>query len=198
MLNNKAENQEYLNYRWFLTSDKKLVVGGKSDSQNELAIKNFLRPQYTLMHTTLPGSPFMIILSNEPSKKDIEETAIVTGCFSQQWKIGKKDIEIDIFKGENVYKTKIMKIGTFGVKGGKKTVKINPELFLVIQRGKLRAVPKTTKEKKIAKITQGKMSKEEAANKIADIMRNQFEYPVSKDEIMQAIPSDKLSVSEVK
>jgi len=190
--------KDYRNYRWFLTSDKTLVVGGKSDSQNEEVIKNFLRQEYTVMHTSLPGSPFMIILSEKPSKKDIDETAIITASFSQQWKLGKKNIEIDIFKGENVYKTKAMKIGTFGVKGNKKTRKINPELALVIQRGKLRAVSTKTKEKKLAKITQGKISKEEATVEILDIVRNTYHYPISKEEIMQAIHSDKLKVVKVK
>jgi hypothetical protein len=150
------------------------------------------------MHTTLPGSPFMIILKEKPSKKDIDETATVTGSFSQQWKLNKKKIEVDIFKGENIYKTKHMKIGTFGVKGNKTSKKITPELVLVIQRGKLRAVPKTTKEKKLAKIKPGKLSKEEATEKISEIMRNKFHYPVSKEEIMQAIPSDKLKVENVR
>ena len=91
-----------------------------------------------------------------------------------------------------------MKTGTFGVKGDKTSKKITPELVLVIQRGKLRAVPKTTKEKKLAKIRPGKLSKEEATEKISEIMRNKFHYPVSKEEIMQAIPSDKLKVENVK
>ena len=190
--------KDYRNYRWFLTSDKKLVVGGKSDTQNELVIRNFLKPSYTIMHTALPGSPFMIILSDNPSKKDVGETAIVTGCFSQQWKLNKKKIEIDIFKGEMIYKTKSMKLGTFGIKGDKKSMKITPELVLVIQRGKLKAVPKTTNEKKLVKITSGNLSKEKAAEEIAGIMRNKFHYPVSKEEIMQAIPSDKIKISQVR
>ena len=87
-----------------------------------------------------------------------------------------------------------MKLGTFGVKGDKTTKVIKPELSIVIQMGKLKAVPKTTKEKKLATIRPGKMTKEEAVDKIAGIARNKFNFPVSKEEIMQAIPSDKLSL----
>lgn len=42
------------------------------------------------------------------------------------------------------------------------------------------------------------MSKEEAAYEIVKIIKDNYHYPVSKEEVMQAIPSDKLSVSEVK
>ena len=189
--NNKVD---YKNYRWFFTSNGSLVIGGKSDEQNELVLTNFLKPNYVIMHTSAPGSSFMIIQSDKPSKNDIEETAIFTGCFSKQWKTGSKKINIDIFKGSQIYKIKSMKTGTFGVKGDKKTIKIKPELILVIQNGKFRAVPSTIKEKKLAEIKQGNLSKEEASEKLAKIIKDKFHLPVHKDEIMSAIPSDKLSV----
>jgi len=188
--------KDYKNYRWFYTSEGVLVVGGKSDDQNELVIKNFLRPEFKVMHTSEPGSPFCILLSKEPSKKDLEECSIFCGCFSQQWKKVKKNgkISVDIFDGSQVYKTKGMKTGTFGVQGDKKVVKIKPELIVVVQKGKIRAVPKGTKETKLAVISPGKMKKEEAVEKIAKKIRDKFHFPVSKEEIMQAIPSDKIGV----
>lgn len=186
--------KNYENYRWFFTSSGKLVVGGKSDEQNELALKNFLKPDYTVIHTKAPGSPFMIIQAENPSKKDLEETAVFCGCFSKQWKTGKKQIEMDVFKGNQIYKNRLMKLGTFGVSGKKQTMKIKPELVLIFQKGKLRAVPKTTKEKKLIEIKPGKLSKKEAVEKIARKIKDKFHLPITKDEIMQAIPSDKLSV----
>lgn len=187
-------DRKYEEFRWFFTSDDILVVGGKSDEQNELAIDSFLKPNYIVMHTSSPGSPFCIIQSNNLSKKDIEEAAVFCACFSQQWKSGKKSIDIDIFKGSQIYKAGRMKMGTFGIKGGVKTIKVKPELVLVIQNGKLRAVPRTTKQKKLVEIKQGNLSKEQAAEKISRIIKDKYHFPISKDEIMSAIPSDKLSV----
>lgn len=186
--------KNYHNYRWFFTSRGKLVVGGKSDDQNELVIKYFLHPEYTVMHTSEPGSGFMIIQDEKPRKEDIEEAGIFCGCFSKQWKLGKKVILVDLFKGSQIYKSKHMKAGTFGVMGDKITKKILPELVLVMQKGKLRAVPKTTKERKIAKILPGKMNKEKASEMLAGIIKNKFNLPVTKQEIMQAIPSNNLDI----
>ncbi len=186
--------REYPNYRWFFTSNNVLVVGGKSDEQNELAIRNFLKPQYVIMHTSKPGSPFMIIQSDKPTKKDLEETAIFCACFSKQWKNGNKKIDIDVFKGEQIYKIKSMKLGTFGVKGNKETLSVKPELNLIIQKGKFRAVPAIGKEKKLAEIKPGKMSKEDAVKKLAKIIQDKFNLPVNQEELSQAIPSAKLSV----
>ena len=56
------------NYRWFYTSEGKLVIGGKNEEQNELVLKHFLKSEYTVMHTNAPGSPFMIIQDSSPSK----------------------------------------------------------------------------------------------------------------------------------
>ncbi len=187
-------DRKYENFRWFFTSGNTLVVGGKNDEQNEIVLKEFLKPNYIIMHTSAPGSPFMVIQSDKPSKNDIGEAAIFCACFSQQWKSGKKLIDIDVFSGVQIYKTKAMKTGTFGVKDRKKTIKVKPELVLVIQNGKLRAVPKATKQEALAEIKQGSLSKEEAAVKISRIIKDEYHFPVSKEEIMSAIPSDKLSV----
>ena len=195
-LSNSDKN--YRSYRWFFTSEGKLVVGGKSDEQNEEIIRNFLRPNYIIMHTSLPGSPFMIIQDDNPSKKDLDETAIFTAAFSKQWKNGSKKIDIDIFKGSQIYKTKEMKTGTFGVRGDKKTIKAKPELVLIIQKGKIKAVPSNGKEKILAKIKPGKLTKEQAAEKIAKIIRDKFSLPVHKDEVMSAIPSDKIEIENVR
>jgi hypothetical protein len=185
--------KDYRTYRWFFTSGKSLVVGGKSDEQNEITIKYFLKPEYTILHTTEPGSPFMIIQNEDPSKEEIKEAAIFCGCFSKAWKKSKK-ISIDIFKGNQIYKIKSMKTGTFGVKGKKEMMNIKPELILIIQKGKLRAVPNPNGEEKLAKITQGKLTKAEATEKIFKIIQDKYNLPISRDEIMQAIPSNKLDV----
>ncbi|MFA5173676.1 MAG: NFACT RNA binding domain-containing protein [Candidatus Pacearchaeota archaeon] len=196
MLFNKANKnfKDYRNFRWFFTSEGTLVIGGKSDEQNEFVLKNFLKPNYVVMHTSKPGSSFMIIQKDNPSEKDINETAMFTACFSQQWKKAEKTIDIDIFKGSQIYKIKGMKLGTFGVKNKEKTIKVKPKLDLIIQKGKLRAVPANGHEEKLGEIIQGNLTKEQAAEKIGKIIRDKFHLPISKEEIMSAIPSDKLSV----
>ena len=137
----------------------------------------------------------MIIQSDKPTKGDLDETAIFCAAFSKQWKnSSKKKIDIDVFKGSQIYKIKTMKVGTFGVKGDKKTKKVQPKLFLIIQKGKFRAVPLKGKEKKLAEIKPGKLSKEKAVEKLSKKIQDKFHLPVHRDEIMQAIPSDKLSV----
>jgi hypothetical protein len=195
-LREMRDARDYMSYRWFFTSDGKLVVGGKNEDQNELALKFFRKPNYIVMHTSKPGSPFMIIQSDEPSKNDLDECAVFCACFSKEWKNVNKGekIDIDIFKGVDIFKQRDMKTGTFGV-SKKKKVKVKPELMIITQKGKIKAVPKVKrKEESLAVITPGKMNKEEAAIKIAKNIKDKFFMPVSKEEVMQAIPSGNMSV----
>jgi len=188
--------RDYMSYRWFFTSEGALVVGGKNEDQNEQALKHFRKPHYTVMHTSKPGSPFMIIQSDEPTKKDLEECAIFCACFSKEWKGAKSGgkIDIDVFNGADIFKNKDMKTGTFGV-NKKKKVKAKPELMVIIQKGKIRAVPKVKRdEESLAVITPGKMDKEEATAKIVKKIKVKYLLPVSKEEVMQAIPSGNMSV----
>lgn len=195
MLRLNIDYKDYGNFRWFFTSEGKLVIGGKNEEQNEIVMKKFLKPEYLVAHTSKPGSPFMIIQTENPSKQDIKETAIICACFSKQWKSGNKKIEIDVFKGSQIFKKIGMKTGTFSVISERKKFSVKPELVLVIQKGKLRAVPKgKIKEEVLVEIKPGKLSKEQAAEKIAKKIKNKFLLPISKEEIMQAIPSGNIYI----
>jgi len=190
----KETNLFYEKFRWFFTSKGNLVIGGKSDSQNEVVLKEHLKPNYPVFHTASPGSPFIIIQKENPNKEEIYEAAIFCACFSKQWKLDFRKIDVDLFYGKQIYKILGMKTGTFGVRGKIEKLTVKPELVLIIQRGKIRAVPKGTSEEIICSISQGKLNKEQATLKILKIIKSKYHLPISKEEIMAAIPSDKLEI----
>jgi len=183
--------KQYEKYRWFFTSSDKLVFGGKNSTQNEEIMK-FAEADDVIMHTSTPGSPFCII--KNPNKQDLEEVAVFTACFSHEWKKLKKRSEVHIFKGEQVTKKNGMKQGTFGIMGSINKKKVDLKLALDIQKGKLRAVPFSVTKKKLAILIPGNLDKNTAADKILKIMKNTHGYPISKDEVMSAIPSDNINV----
>jgi hypothetical protein len=185
--------KSYEKYRWFFTSSGKLVIGGKSSMQNEEII-SFVERDDVVMHTETPGSPFCIVKS--PNAKDLQETAVFTACFSHEWKKQKKKSEVHVFKGDQIKKKKGMKQGTFGIIGSINKKKVELKLALDIQARKLRAVPLTAAKKKLAIITPGTLNKEQATIKIMKIMKTKHGYPVSKEEVMSAIPSDNIEVKE--
>jgi len=177
---------DFKKHRWFFTSSGSLVIGGKSDSQNEEVIKD-AKPHEVILHTKSPGSPFCVIKEAiEETSEDIKEAAVFCACFSQSWKNSKgKMIEVDIFAKAQVEKKKSMKTGTFGIKGKVEKVKVEPKLYLTFQEGVLRSVPF---ESDIALIMPGEMKKEQAALMIS----KKLEIPA--EEVMSALPADGISI----
>ncbi|MFH1431031.1 MAG: NFACT RNA binding domain-containing protein [Nanoarchaeota archaeon] len=187
MINNIIKN--YQKYRWFFTSSGKLVIGGKSAEQNEKLLTEIIKNKknYIVMHTSNPGSPFSIIISDikNITEEDLKQASIFTACFSQEWKKNKKKAKVDIFELNQIGKKKNMKTGTFGVIGKINNKTIELKLYLIIQNEKLRAVGFKTGS---FILTSGKTSKEKAV----DILSKKLK--ISKQEIEAAIPSGRFSI----
>ena len=180
--------ENHQKYRWFYTSSGKLVVGGKNARQNEEIMQYVLKEkkEYIIAHTKDPGSPFCIILSEKYNKKDLDECLIFCGCFSRAWRSNKKLAEVHWFSSKDIYKTKNMKEGTFGVKklAGKKRVEL--KLYYKEQKGKARFVP--IKENSKLCITIGGIEKELFAYQISKILKR------NKQEIIEALPSGRFTI----
>ncbi len=175
---------EYTNFRWFFTSSGKLVIGGKSDAQNEEVVGSALSNEIVL-HTKEPGSPFCVIKELIVDDNDIKEAAIFCACLGKTWKKKAKEVDVHVFRKQQIYKAKGMKKGTFGIKDEMKKIKVELKLYLTFQEGKLRCVPFETD---IATIVRGKTKKEEAAKEIS----KKLEIPM--EEVMSALPADNMGV----
>lgn len=181
---------DHKKYRWFFTKSGKLVVGGRSASQNDELLKDLKKNSkmnYIVMHTSTPGSPFAVILENpkKVKKSDLEQTACFTASFSRKWREGKKQAEVDQFTLSQLYKSSSMNIGTWGVKGEIKKMKAPLVLVLTKQKSILRAVPEKTvlKKETLLKIVPGKTDKSKMVIKIATEIGD-----FSQEEILSALP----------
>lgn len=183
------EFKDYQKYRWFYTSSNKLVIGGKNAEQNEELIRKMkaIKEDKIVMHTQMPGSPFSIILShiNKITNNDIKETAVFTASFSRAWREKKQKANVDIFKLSQLYKSDLMKRGTWGVKGKIKRISIPLELALTKQSSKLRAVPESSVKLKdiLLKIIPGEIDKQDILPKLQELLPD-----FNKEEILQALP----------
>ena len=106
-----------MKFREFETKRETLILAGKSAESNEKLIEQ-IKPSEEVFHTVAPGSPFVNI-KGKPKKGDIKEAAIICAKYSQDWRDNKKNVRVHRFKGKDIYKNKLMKLGTFGVKNKK-------------------------------------------------------------------------------
>ncbi len=183
--------EDYKKYRWFFTSSGKLVIGGKSSLQNDELLRRIKSSNhdFLIMHTASPGSPFSVILDNikKVNEKDLKECAIFTASFSRAWKSGKKKAIIHAFKSSQIYKSRDMKAGTWGVSGPVNAISASLHLVLAKQEGILKAIPESAANKKqiLLKIAPGKIDKKDMPAKLSI----ELGESISQEEILSALPS---------
>ena len=93
----KIEKKEHLfwfeRYRWFISSDSNIVIGGKDAKSNDLIVKKYLKEGDRYAHADIQGAPSIIIKSKDfkgesldISENTLEEACIFAASFSKAWK----------------------------------------------------------------------------------------------------------------
>jgi len=80
-------------FRWFISSDGNIVIGGKDIKTNEIVVKKYLKENDRYAHADIQGAPSIIIKSKgvndekiEISEKTLDEACIFAASFSKAWK----------------------------------------------------------------------------------------------------------------
>src|SRR3989339_320772 len=189
---------DYHKCRWFYTFSGKLVVGGKSAEQNDFLLSTLRETEKELMvmHTSEPGSPFSVILSDldKIKESDLIECAIFTGCFSRAWKMKKSKTMVDMFKLSQLNKSREMKEGTWGVNGKIERILVKLELGLTRQKGILRAVPiQSIKPKELLiRAIPGNIEKSDISAKLELELDDVFD----QEELLSAVPAGGVSLTK--
>ncbi len=93
----KIEKKEHLfwfeRYRWFISSDSNIIIGGKDAKSNDLIVKKYLKEGDRYAHADIQGAPSIIIKSKDfkgesldISENTLEEACIFAASFSKAWK----------------------------------------------------------------------------------------------------------------
>lgn len=188
----KRKVEWFEKFRWFISSDGFLCIGGRDATTNDIIIKKYTEKNDLVLHTDMAGSPFVVIKSDskEIPNTTINEAAEFTATFSRAWKHGYSSLEVFFVKPEQV--TKEAKAGEYLTKGAflikGKTNYLKPRLNLAIgiygekiMAGPISAIKKHCKE--YVEILQGNEKTSTIAKQIQKIMGGDL------DEIVRAIPA---------
>ena len=194
----------YEKFRWFFTSECKLVIGGRDATTNETIIKRHTENGDLVFHTDMAGSPFVIIKSGGRTISDNEknEAANFLACFSKAWKAGISSVEVFYVEPHQVTKEaqsgEYLAKGSFMIRG--KTRYINATLRLgitviddIVYSGPHSALRSKIKEKfpdmeqkdvekQIVTVVQGS----EKTSKVAKAIKKELGGDL--DEIISALP----------
>ncbi|MCL5068830.1 MAG: NFACT RNA binding domain-containing protein, partial [Thaumarchaeota archaeon] len=86
----RREKQWYERYRWFLTSNGDLAIGGRDSTSNSVIINKYMTKDDLVFHADLHGSPFFVLKRKSAvthmDDAVILELAQATVSFSRAWK----------------------------------------------------------------------------------------------------------------
>ena len=178
----------YMKFRWFLSSDGFLCIGGNDATTNEMIIKKYAEGGDLVFHTDLAGSPFFVI---KAEKKEIpqrtkEETAQATASFSRAWNQGLTTAEVYAIPPDQVKKEFGLPKGSFMIHGKREYFKpvirlyfgVNEEKYLECSPVKKEFILKQGgKKTDTAKWLQHKL-----------IEKDNIKYPL--DDIMHTLPGE--------
>src|SRR3989338_8730452 len=130
----------YEKFRWFVSSEGFLAVGGRDATSNEIVIKKHTEANDLVFHTDMAGSPFFVVKSEgkKIGEKTKEEVADATCTFSRAWKLGLQTNSFFYANPDQISKKtnsgEYMGKGAFMVYG--KTTHVNNKLNLAVGMNK--------------------------------------------------------------
>ena len=197
----KERKQEwYEKFRWFVSSEGFLVIGGRDATSNEIVIKKHTDAEDLVFHTDMAGSPFFVVKNEgkQIGEKTKEETADATCTFSRAWKLGLQTSSVFYVNPEQVSKKtksgEYMGKGAFMVYGKTNYIsnKINLAVGITknnqIMSGPLDAV-KANCEKYVV-LEQG----DEKSSAVAKYIQHKIGGTI--DEIIRALPAGMFRVKK--
>ena len=94
----------YEKFRWFITSDNFLVVGGKDAKSNETLIKKFTEKNDIVFHADIHGAPIVVLKSGgkTPSETALKEAAQFAASYSSAWSKGAGGVDVYYIEPEQI------------------------------------------------------------------------------------------------
>lgn len=197
----KKEKRWYEDFRFFFTSTNKiLVIAGKSAGQNELLVRRYLRPNDIFLHADIHGAPatIMRIEKNHPNEREIHEAAQFAASFSNAWKVGLYSVDVYWVYGNQVSKKapsgEYLGKGSFMIYGKRNYIR-GVKLSLAIgvtENDEVVIVPELAAENSLQCyliLQPGRIDRKLAVRKVQRFLKEKCGISVDKDLIEKMLPS---------
>ncbi|MHA1776224.1 MAG: hypothetical protein DRO88_11975 [Promethearchaeia archaeon] len=126
LLVKRPKQKWYEKFRWFISSDDFLIIGGRDASSNEKIFRSHMNKNDLFFHTDVRGASVCLIKNDDNRKipeTTIKETGQFAACYSSAWKQGWGNADIYYVFPDQVSKTpksgEYLKKGSFVITGRK-------------------------------------------------------------------------------
>ncbi len=131
----RGRGEWYERFRWFVTAEGVLVIGGRDATTNEILVKKYMSKDDLFCHTQASGAPVVIVKTgdvhvagHELSDASLRAIAQFAASYSSLWKYGFYEGECYFVRGEQVSKRppagEYIAKGSFMVRGRRRYVKV--------------------------------------------------------------------------
>lgn len=189
----KRKKAWYEKFKWFITSDGFLCVGGRDATSNEIIVKKHTEKNDLLFHTDMAGSPFVVlkISKEKPTDATLQEVADFVCVHSKAWKLGMASTPVFYVTPDQVTKEantgEYLSKGSFVIRG--KTIYLTPTMNYAIgvynnaiMGGPINAIKKHCEQ--YFEIVQGN----EKTSDVAKIIQKKLGVDIDLDDIISALP----------
>lgn len=146
-ISKRREKEWYEKFRWEITTEEFLVIGGRDADQNEAIYKNHIEPNDVVLHADIVGAPLCVIKSNGKKITEIaiKEASELAAAYSSGWKKGLGAVDVYWITPEQVSKTpetgEYLSKGGFVIRGKKNyTKKVEMKLAIGVKVGETASV----------------------------------------------------------
>jgi predicted ribosome quality control (RQC) complex YloA/Tae2 family protein len=98
----------YETYRWFISSEGNVVVGGKNALQNDSLIKSRFKEGDAAFHADIHGAAFVIAKADQSGgvgQLTVKEAAEFAAAYSKAWSSGFTEVDVNQFASGSLSKT---------------------------------------------------------------------------------------------
>ena len=190
----------YEKFRWFMSSEGMLCVGGRDATTNEILVKKHMDAHDLVCHTEAPGSPFFIVKTEgaKPNERTISEALQATASYSRGWKMGMLAMDAYCVNPDQVSKEapagEHMAKGAFMIRGKKNTKRVELKIAIgLLPGGRVMSGPESAVRQhcvKIMIVTQGSDRPSDAAKKVQKYLGGG-----DLDEIIRSLPAGDIKVA---
>ncbi|NLA39456.1 MAG: fibronectin-binding domain-containing protein [Methanomicrobiales archaeon] len=117
----------YHRFRWFMTSDGVLVIGGRDASQNEELVRKYMEGGDLFIHADVHGGSVVIV---KGATEHLDEAAAFAASYSNAWKAGHFSADVYAARPDQVSKTpesgEYVARGSFIVRGERQYFRNTP------------------------------------------------------------------------
>lgn len=198
----KRELKWYEKFRWFITSEGFLAIGGRDSGSNEIIVKKHMEKNDLVFHTEAAGSPFFILKTGivvgetssgrKPTERSIQEVADACYIFSKAFKSGVGGINSFYVNPEQISTTppsgEYLEKGSFIINGKKNIVVPRFNLSIGITKDNATMCgPTNAVKKNCIRYIELVQSRNEKPSDLAKKIRKKLNTEI--DEIIRVLPA---------